>query len=83
MSKTKDEVFDQVKQTLVRILKINDTEVSPDSKVMDDLGADSVDIWDIAASLEKIFLIKVQKGDVEKIETVSDVVSLVRQKVER
>jgi acyl carrier protein len=60
---TKDEVFTKVKEVLVTALAVDDDEVTPEAKLKEDLGAESIDFLDITFQLEKTFGIKIPKGD--------------------
>lgn len=63
MAMSRDEVFAKVKEVLVDALGIDDDEVTLQSKVMADLGAESIDVLDIAFRLEKQFNIKIPRGE--------------------
>jgi len=60
---TKDEVFNKVKEVLTTALAVDDDEVTPDAKLSEDLGAESIDYLDITFQLEKAFGIKIPKGE--------------------
>ncbi|MEE8169119.1 MAG: acyl carrier protein [Phycisphaerae bacterium] len=60
---SRDEVFTKVKEVLVDALGVNDEDVTDQAKVMADLGAESIDILDIAFRLEKQFNIKIPRGE--------------------
>jgi len=63
MPMSRDEVFNKVKEVLVDALGVDDNEVSQKSKIMADLGAESIDVLDIAFRLEKAFNIKIPRGE--------------------
>jgi acyl carrier protein len=60
---TKDEVFTKVKEVLTTALAVDDDEVTPEAKLSEDLGAESIDYLDITFQLEKAFGIKIPKGE--------------------
>jgi len=60
---TKDEVFNKVKEVLTTALAVDDDEVTPEAKLSEDLGAESIDYLDITFQLEKAFGIKIPKGE--------------------
>lgn len=62
MSST-DNIFDQVRNTLIDALGVDDSEVTPDASLTRDLGAESIDFLDIVFRLEKAFDIKIPRGD--------------------
>ena len=63
MPMTKDEVFTKVKEVLTAALAVDDDEVTPEAKLSEDLGAESIDYLDITFQLEKAFGIKIPKGE--------------------
>jgi acyl carrier protein len=63
MPMTKDEVFTKVKEVLTTALAVDDDEVTPEAKLSEDLGAESIDYLDITFQLEKAFGIKIPKGE--------------------
>ena len=63
MPMTNEEVFAKVKEALVEALGVDDDEVTLQSKISADLGAESIDYLDIIFRLEKSFNIKIQRGE--------------------
>jgi acyl carrier protein len=49
------------------------SEVRPDASILDDLGADSLDVVEMVMSLEESFDIEVPDEDIEGLRTVADV----------
>jgi acyl carrier protein len=66
------ENFEKVKEILVDVLGVNADDVKPESKFVDDLGADSLDLVELIMSLEDKFQIEISDTDAEKIITVQD-----------
>jgi acyl carrier protein len=60
---TRDEIFEQVKETLIDALSVEDDEVTPDALLTSDLGAESIDFLDIVFRLEKSFNIKIPQEE--------------------
>lgn len=60
---SKDEVFEKVKHALVEALGADDDEVEPDSTMVGDLGAESIDFLDIVFRLEKAFEIEIPRSE--------------------
>lgn len=60
---TQDEIFEQVRETLVDALGVDDDEVTPEATLQGDLGAESIDFLDIVFRLEKGFDIKIPRGE--------------------
>jgi acyl carrier protein len=66
------ENFEKVKEILVDVLGVNADDVKPESKFVEDLGADSLDLVELIMSLEDKFQIEISDTDAEKIITVQD-----------
>ncbi len=60
---TRDEIFDKVRSVLVEALAVDEDEVAPESKLIADLGAESIDILDISFKLEQAFGFKIAQGE--------------------
>lgn len=70
-------VFEKVREILCDQLDVPEEEVTFDSNIVEDFGADSLDIVDFIMSLEEEFDKEIPDEDVEKIKTVGDVVSYI------
>ena len=70
-------IFDKIKEILADQLDIEENAITPDSLLVEDLGADSLDAIDIVMSVEDEFGIEVPDEIVEKIESVSDIITFV------
>ncbi len=62
-TKTREEIFEDVKEVLVDALGLDDDEVTEDATLMGDLGAESIDFLDIVFRLEKAFGIKIPREE--------------------
>jgi len=71
------ENFDKVKEILVDVLGVNAEDVKPESKFVDDLGADSLDLVELIMSLEDKFSIEISDEEAEKIITVKDALDFI------
>lgn len=63
MAMSSDDIYSQVKETLVDALGVDDDEVTEDATLMGDLGAESIDFLDIVFRLEKAFGIKIPREE--------------------
>ena len=72
-------MFDDVKAVVVEQLNVNEGEVKPGSKFVDDLGADSLDVVELVMALEEKFEIEIPDEEAEKIQTVGDVVAYIEK----
>ena len=65
-------VLDKMKDILVEQLECDPEDITMESLLVDDLGADSLDAIDIVMSVEDTFKVEVPDEIIEKIETVGD-----------
>ena len=70
-------LFDDVKEVVVEQLNVNPDEIKEDSKFVEDLGADSLDVVELVMALEEKFDIEIPDSDAEKIVTVGDAIKYV------
>src|SRR6202163_2675011 len=63
MATTKEEVYSKVQGALVDALGVDADEVTPQARLVADLGAESIDFLDIVFRLEKAFDIKIPRGE--------------------
>ena len=63
MAMSRDDIFNQVQEVLVDALAVDDDEVTYESTLMGDLGAESIDFLDIVFRLEKAFGIKIPREE--------------------
>ena len=73
-------VFDKVKELIVDQLDVEEDAVKTESVIIDDLGADSLDVVDLVMSIEEEFDIEIPDEAVEGIKTVGDIVSYIESK---
>jgi acyl carrier protein len=66
--------FDKVKKIIVEQLGVDESEVTPDASITDDLGADSLDQVELVMAFETEFNIDIPDEEAEKIKTVGDAV---------
>ena len=66
--------FEKIKEIIADVLNINADEITMDTTFVDDLGADSLDIFQIIMGIEETFDIEIDNDDAEKIVTVGDAV---------
>lgn len=66
------ENFDKLKEILIDILGAKEEDVKAESKFVDDLGADSLDLVELIMAFEDKFGVEISDEDAEKIVTVKD-----------
>ncbi len=70
--------FEKLKKIIADVLNVDTEEVTMDTTFVDDLGADSLDIFQIVMGIEEEFDIEIANEEVEKIATVSDAVEKIK-----
>jgi len=78
---TRDEIMQTVTDIIVEQLGVARNIVKPNTSYTDDLGADSLDVVELIMEFEKTFCIAIPDDIAEKIETVSQSVDYIYQKV--
>ena len=63
MAMSRDEIFENIRETLVEALAVEPDEVTENATLEGDLGAESIDFLDIKFRLEKSFSIKIPQGE--------------------
>ena len=71
--------FEKVKELLVEKLGVSADKVQPDSDILKDLGADSLDLVEMLMTLEEDYGITISQEDTEKIKTVQDIVEVINK----
>lgn len=74
-------IFERVRDILVEQLDVEESTVTMESSITDDLGADSLDIVDLVMTLEDEFDTEIPDEDIEAIKTVGDVVKYIEDHV--
>lgn len=72
-------VFEKIKTILAEQLDIEPENITMDSGIMDDLGADSLDIVDLVMAIEDEFEVEIPDEQIESIKTVGDVVNYITE----
>lgn len=72
------EIEKRVKEIIVEQLSVNESEVKPEAKFVDDLGADSLDLVELVMALEEEYNMEISDEDAEKIQTVGDAIEYIR-----
>lgn len=74
-------VFEKVKEIICEQLDVEEDKVTQEASIIDDLGADSLDVVDLIMSLEEEFDVEVPDEDVENMKTVGDIVKYIEGKL--
>ena len=70
-----------IKKVIAQKLGVDESDVLPQSELIADFGADSLDLVEIMMKLEAVFDIKVSNDEMDSCRTVQDCYDLVEQKL--
>ena len=73
--------FEKLKKVIADVLNVDPEEITMESTFVDDLGADSLDVFQIIMGLEEEIDIEIPAEDAEKITTVEEAVNLIKNAV--
>lgn len=70
--------FEKLKKVIAEVLNVDPDEITMETTFMDDLGADSLDVFQIIMGIEEEFDIEIPADKAEKITTVEEAVELIK-----
>ncbi len=70
--------FEKLKKVIAEVLNVDPDEITMDTTFVDDLGADSLDVFQIVMGIEEEFDIEIPAEKAEKITTVEEAVELIK-----
>ncbi len=70
----------KVKEIIIDKLGVDESQITPEASFTNDLGADSLDIVELVMGFESEFNISIPDEDAEKIATVGDAISYLKEK---
>lgn len=73
--------FEKIKEIIADVLNVDKDEITKDTTFVDDLGADSLDIFQIIMGIEEAFDIEIENDEAEKIVTVGDAVEQIKNAI--
>ncbi|MBQ3115113.1 MAG: acyl carrier protein [Clostridia bacterium] len=74
--------FETIKNALVEQFGVKESDITLDTSIIEDLGADSLDLVELIMAIEQEFDIEIPDEDVEGISTVGDAVNYVKEKMQ-
>ena len=74
--------LEKLQQIIADVLNVDASEVMPGTTITEDLGADSLDLYQIILGVEDAFDIEIPQEEAEKIVTVADAIDLIQRVVE-
>lgn len=73
--------FEKLKKIIVEVLNVEEDDITMETTFVDDLGADSLDVFQIIMGLEEEFEIEIPNEAAEKIVTVGDAVDQIKNAI--
>lgn len=73
-------MFDKLSEALASQLNIDKSSIKPNSRIVEDLGADSLDVVELLMNLEEEYNISVSEDEARNVVTVGDFVKLIEEK---
>lgn len=73
-------MLEKLKEIIADQLNIDMDQITADSNFKDDLGADSLDLFELIMSLEEEYEVEIPSDDLEKIATIGDVMEYLKTK---
>jgi len=75
-----NEIFESVKEVIIAQLEVDAEKVKMESSLVQDLGADSLDLVEVIMALEEKFELEIEDEDAEKIATVEDIIKYIESR---
>ena len=73
--------FDALRKVIAAVLGMDTDEIEPGMDFVSDLGADSLDLYQIFTGVEDELGVTIPPGEVEHVKTVQDAVALIKQRM--
>ena len=73
--------FEKIRDIIAEVLNLDTEEITMESSFIDDLGADSLDVFQIIMGIEETFDIEIDNDEAEKIVTVGDAVEQIKNAI--
>ena len=73
--------FEKLQEIIAEVLNVDADEITMDTTFVDDLGADSLDVFQIIMGIEEEFDIEIANEEAEKIVTVGDAVEQIKNAI--
>lgn len=70
-------VFEKIQMILAQQFDRDESEITEDTLIVEDLGADSLDVYELLMTIENEFELEVPDEEIENIRTVADVVNYI------
>lgn len=75
--KTNEEIYTELKNVLVELFELDESDIKPDSHLYDDLDIDSIDAVDLVVKLKELTGKKIRPEDFKSVRTIQDIVNAI------
>jgi len=82
MFNKKDDIFLKIRPIIAGQLKTAEDKIELSTRIIEDLGVDSLDATELLMALEEAFNIEIMDDEAEKLKTINDVVNYLSQRIE-
>ena len=72
-------MLERIREIIIEQLNLSDVEITEDTSFKDDLGADSLDLFELVMAFEEEYGIEMPQDELEDIDTVGDVIKLLKE----
>ena len=74
------EMKEQIRDVIVKMLKVKPEEIRDDAKLYDSIGVDSTEMVELLIALEKSFGVKISPKEVTKFSTLNEIEKIIQSK---
>ena len=71
--------LEKLQKIIAEVMNVDEAEITADTTFVDDLGADSLDVYQIIMGIEEEFDLEIPNEDIEKIVSVGDAVEAIKK----
>ena len=72
--------FEKLKKIIAEVLNVDPDEITMETTFQDDLGADSLDLFELVMALEDEYSVEIPAEDLQNLATVGDVMNYLKEK---
>lgn len=73
------DIQDRIKELLIKNLNVSESDITPEARIVEDLGGDSLNLAEITMDFEETFDITIPNEKVEQIKTFADAVKCIQE----
>lgn len=73
-------MFEKLQAIIAEKLSVEEDQIKPESSFSEDLGADSLDLFEVVMGIEEAFEISIDNEDLDQIKTVQDAMNYIESK---